>query len=155
MILSTKRLSIPFIFQLSQIHILHYAFRINVFCESPLGLNESWDQLMSVMSVFLSEPLAWAKFIELKKGKLVLLEEVVKEQHTLAKSMGKWNKLVVCGNWGSNAGSNAITFCRCCNDSCLEGFRCADRTVLRWKESRGAFRGVDGNIIDGGMDSSL
>lgn len=44
---------------------------------------------MSVMSVFLSEPLAWAKFIELKKGKLVLLEEVVKEQHTLAKSMGK------------------------------------------------------------------
>lgn len=53
-------------FQLSQTHFLHDAFRINVFAESPLGFNES---TMSVTSVFLSGPLPWAKFIELKKGK--------------------------------------------------------------------------------------
>lgn len=37
---------------------------------------------MSVTSVFLSGPLPRAKFIELKKGKLVLLEELVKELNT-------------------------------------------------------------------------
>lgn len=77
-------------FQLSQTHFLHYAFRINAFGESPLGLNESRDQVMPAMSVFHSEPQPRAKFIELKKGKLVLLEELVKEHNTLTcKSNGE------------------------------------------------------------------
>lgn len=95
-------------FQLSQTHFLHDAFRINVFAESPLGFNES---TMSVTSVFLSGPLPWAKFIETDEGKMsfVCRNWSKKITHSLAKAMRKSNKLVECGNGGSNTSSNVIT----------------------------------------------
>lgn len=81
--LKCKAIIIDFMFQLSQTHLLPYAFKINILGESPLGFHASWDQLMSLTSLFPSKPLAWAKLKDLKRGKLVLLQKLVKEHNPL------------------------------------------------------------------------
>lgn len=90
--LKWKVIIIDFMFQLSQTHLLLYAFKINLLGESPLGFYASWDQPVSATSFSPSEPLIETKVKDPKKGKLVSLRELVKEYNS---SLGKISNLEI------------------------------------------------------------
>lgn len=69
-------------FQLSQTHLLLYAFKINILGESPLGFYASGEQLVSATCISPSELLTQTKVKDLKRGKLVFLKELVKEHNS-------------------------------------------------------------------------